>query len=83
MKSITLEEWAQMKFSQPYKLNTLRMWARTGRIYPAPEKVGRDWQVQPNAVYVNPKNPRDVAQKAKPISKYKLVERIHGSQAER
>lgn len=83
MKTITLLEWAEQKFSQPYKLNTLRMWARTGRIYPAPEKIGRDWQVNPNAQYVNPRNPKDVAEKAKPANKYRLLERINGSQTAR
>lgn len=76
MKLITLAEWAESKFSQPYKKGTLWMWARTGRIYPPPEKIGRNWWVKPNAEYVNPHNPKDVAQKAKPESQLKLVERI-------
>lgn len=59
------------------------MWARTGRIYPPAEKIGRNWWVYQNAKYVNPQNPKDVAKKAKPISKYKLAERIHGRQTEK
>lgn len=76
MKLITLAEWAESKFSQPYKKGTLWMWARTGRIYPPPEKIGRNWWVEPNAKYVNPHNLKDVAQKTKPESQLKLVERI-------
>jgi hypothetical protein len=83
MKSITLTEWAESKFSQPYKKGTLWMWARTGRIYPPPKKIGRNWWVNPGAEYVNPHNPKDVAQKAKPISEFNLVERIkHGCKTE-
>lgn len=80
---ITLVEWAAAEFSQPYKKGTLWMWARTGRIYPPAEKIGRNWWVYRGAKYVNPHNPKDVAKKAKPINKYKLAERIHGRQTEK
>ncbi|NIG98877.1 MAG: hypothetical protein G5701_08950 [Serratia symbiotica] len=60
---ITLVEWAAVEFSQPYKKGTLWMGARTGRIDPPAEKIGRNWWVYQKAKYVNPQNPKDVAKK--------------------
>jgi hypothetical protein len=59
-REITLEEWASEKFGEraPH-IGTLRRWARDGKIYPAPRKVGRDWLVRPHADYVT--NYSDIA----------------------
>jgi len=50
---LTLEEWDRKNFSKPHSLNTLRCWARTGQIYPQPQKVGREYQVDENSRYVD------------------------------
>lgn len=54
MSGITLEEWDRRKFDPPHSVSTLRAWARTGRIYPQPERVGREYRVQEDAIYVSP-----------------------------
>jgi predicted site-specific integrase-resolvase len=51
---ITLKAWAQGIFSPPPDIATLRRWARDGLICPAPEKVGRTWYVEKDAVYRQP-----------------------------
>lgn len=59
-QEVPLEEWASAKFGEhaPH-ICTLRRWARDGKIYPAPRKVGRDWLVRPHADYVT--NYSDIA----------------------
>lgn len=51
-KLITLEAWAQDQYGEdaPH-INTLRRWARDGRIMPVPEKHGRTYYVKPDARY--------------------------------
>lgn len=46
---ILLTAWAATRYDPAPSLWTLRKWARDGNISPAPEKVGRDWYVDPNA----------------------------------
>ncbi|MGC0155793.1 excisionase [Chromobacterium vaccinii] len=49
----SLEEWAATKFGRHTPtLCTLRKWARNGSIFPQPQKVGRQWLVEPLAKYV-------------------------------
>jgi len=48
---ILLTAWATRNFDPPPSINTLRQWARTGQIVPAPVKVGRAWMVEENAQY--------------------------------
>jgi hypothetical protein len=48
---ITLEAWAARHFDPPPALPTLRAWARSGHIQPAPVKVGRTWYVDSDATY--------------------------------
>lgn len=52
-QEIKLETWAAAKFGEhaPH-IGTLRRWARDGKIYPVPRKIGRDWMVSPRADYV-------------------------------
>lgn len=49
---ITLEQWGEKNFSVKQSINTLRKWAREGKLNPLPEKRGKSWWVHPNAVYV-------------------------------
>jgi hypothetical protein len=49
---ITLQEWAKAMFSRVPHNNTLLRWVHDGRIQPQPKKIGRVWQVRPNAEYV-------------------------------
>lgn len=48
---ITLHEWARRQFDKPPNRDTLRRWARDFKIYPLPEKVGREYLVTPDAKY--------------------------------
>lgn len=48
---ITLDTWAARHFDPPPTLPTLRTWARSGHIQPAPVKVGRTWYVDSDATY--------------------------------
>lgn len=54
MTKLTLTEWAKDHFRTPPSSNTLRKWAREGRISPAPIKHGRNYYVEPNAHYREP-----------------------------
>ncbi len=48
---ITLEAWAHHQFDPSPKIGTLRAWAASGQIVPAPVKVGRLWMVDEHAEY--------------------------------
>ena len=47
---IPLTEWAARRYAVPPTIETLRRWVRKGQIYPAPERAGRLYQVDENAV---------------------------------
>lgn len=49
MAKITLTAWAARQFDPAPCENTLRIWARNGRIIPAPMKIGRTYYVEPTA----------------------------------
>ncbi|WP_145762150.1 excisionase [Variovorax atrisoli] len=51
-RKITLTAWAAQQFDPPPAENTLRIWARTGRIVPAPTKIGRTYYVEPTARHI-------------------------------
>ncbi|MDI2595559.1 excisionase [Pseudomonas sp. N3-W] len=51
MSKVTLDEWAAAEFKTPPSPNTLRKWAREGRIAPAPIKHGRSYYVESDAHY--------------------------------
>lgn len=52
----TLEQWAAVTYGDMApSITTLRSWARDGRIYPIPEKHGRSYFVDREAVYVSPR----------------------------
>jgi hypothetical protein len=52
---VPLEVWAHDIYGTASPgLNTLRRWAREGKIQPSPKKHGRTYFVQANAEYVEP-----------------------------
>ncbi|HFI5334011.1 TPA: excisionase [Serratia liquefaciens] len=78
-KLLTLEEWSEKTYeSKQPSIKTLRRWARSGNIYPAPEKHGREYRVKPNAIYIQPKsfNLARALQKNGTIEVPPLIERI-------
>lgn len=54
-KLMNLQEWASATYSQPPSLSTLRRWVREGRIYPSPELHGKEYKLEPDSVYVDPR----------------------------
>lgn len=51
IQKIPLSDWAKRHFKTPPHVNTLRKWASTGLIQPAPVKTGRAYMVRPDAQY--------------------------------
>lgn len=49
---ITLHAWATKRYDPPPSAWVLRKWVRAGEIIPAPEKVGRDYYVDENALRI-------------------------------
>lgn len=46
---ITLSAWAAKKYDPIPKGSVLARWRREGQIFPAPERVGREWYVEDSA----------------------------------
>ncbi|MCE1500442.1 excisionase [Enterobacter hormaechei] len=83
-KLLNLQEWAAEVYTTPPSRSTLRRWTREGRIYPAPELHGKEYKVQPDAIYVDPrkKNLRAKPKHTKLPSGGTLLERLtHGEKA--
>ena len=83
-KLLNLQEWAAEVYTTPPSLSTLRRWTREGRIYLAPELHGKEYKVQPDAIYVDPrkKNLRAKPKHTKLPSGGTLLERLtHGEKA--
>ncbi|MCK7405520.1 excisionase [Enterobacter roggenkampii] len=83
-KLLNLQEWAAEVYTTPPSLSTLRRWTREGRIYPAPELHGKEYKVQPDAIYLDPrkKNLRAKPKHTKLLSGGTLLERLtHGEKA--
>lgn len=83
-KLLNLQEWAAEVYTTPPSLSTLRRWTREGRIYPAPELHGKEYKVQPDAIYVDPrkKNLRAKPKHTTLPSGGTLLERLtHGEKA--
>jgi len=56
----TLEAWARAKYGEHApNMDTLRRWAREGKIFPAPQKQGRAYYLPEHAEYVNDYNNSD------------------------
>lgn len=51
---ILLKAWAERKFDPVPSVHTLRALARTDRIEPPPQLVGRDYYVEPDAKLKEP-----------------------------
>lgn len=51
-QKITLVAWAEARFNPPPHHKTLQRWARDGWIYPTPEKFGKSYRVEPDAVFI-------------------------------
>lgn len=66
-KLLNLMEWANEKYSKPPSLSTLRRWVREGRIYPCPELHGREYMLEPDSVYVDPRKSKMVRKMGRPI----------------
>lgn len=49
---ITLSEWAMRNYSPAPSTRTLRAWAKSGQICPAPERVGQRLMVDERAVRI-------------------------------
>ncbi|MCY0772942.1 excisionase [Enterobacter cloacae complex sp. 2022EL-00788] len=83
-KLLNLQEWAAEVYATPPSLSTLRRWTREGRIYPAPELHGKEYKVQPDAIYLDPRK-KNLRAKPKPTklpSGGTLLERLtHGEKA--
>lgn len=54
---ITLEAWIEQTYGGAVKIGTARRWCREGRIYPAPQKHGRQYFLAPEARYTDPHVP--------------------------
>jgi len=55
---ISLEKWGARNYDPPPHIDTIRGWAREGKIYPPPRKVGRAYYVEEHAVHVDDALPR-------------------------
>lgn len=50
---LTLQEWAISVYGEYAPCNaTLYSWTKNGFIQPSPQKTGRRWFVEPDAIYV-------------------------------
>lgn len=56
-KQIPLETWAARHYDPPPSIRTLRAWAKSGRIHPEPQMVGREYRVIESATYIPPARP--------------------------
>jgi hypothetical protein len=53
-KLTTLEAWGRAKYGEHVpNMDTLRRWAREGKIHPAPKKQGRAYFLPEHAEYVD------------------------------
>ena len=51
-KKIPLKTWAAERFDPPPNIKTVQRWARDCWIYPVPEKVGKSYWVEPDAIFI-------------------------------
>lgn len=65
---ILLSAWAATQYSPPPSAWTLRQWARNGEIWPAPERAGKHW-------YVDPRARRQTAQRPSVVERMQQHER--------
>lgn len=48
-KLVPISAWAASRYDPPPSAWVLRKWCRAGEIFPAPERVGKEWYVAENA----------------------------------
>lgn len=77
-KLLNLQEWASATYSQPPSPSTLRRWVREGRIYPCPQLHGKEYKLEPDSVYVDPRKSKMVRKPAytKPPKNGTLLEKL-------
>ncbi|HCT6317996.1 TPA: excisionase [Proteus mirabilis] len=59
MKRITLSEWNNKYFANPRSQRQLSRYIKEGRLYPAPKKVGREYELEPWTILTNDKMVRE------------------------
>lgn len=70
---VTLDDWNEQYFAKPRTRKSLYNYIREGKIQPPPIKVGRSYEVEKDAVFVN-----DWEQ-----IPYSVLERINGQKKEK
>lgn len=73
MARITLTEWNLQYFAKPRRPRTLYLYIQNGKIFPAPIKVGRDYEVEESAILLDGNSISNTSV---------LMERINGKKAE-
>lgn len=73
MKKITLSKWNNEYFARPRTPRTLYQYVKDGKIFPAPVKVGREYEVEPTAILIDNECITDTNS---------LMERINGQKTE-
>lgn len=48
---IRLNDWLKSHFEPAQAIRTARIWAKQGKIYPPPTKVGRAYYVEETAIF--------------------------------
>lgn len=51
---ITLAAWLEANYGTAVKIATARAWITAGKIQPTPQKIGREYFVEPAARYTEP-----------------------------
>jgi hypothetical protein len=60
-KLLTIEEWANRRYSSPPSKRTLRRWIKDAKIVPVPKKEGRRYVVSEHAQFVDWSDPDSAA----------------------
>lgn len=50
---VTLKEWNKKYFARPRSARQLSRYIQDGKIYPAPVKIGREYEVDSEAILLN------------------------------
>lgn len=53
MKRLTLDEWNNNFFARPRSRRSLYRYIKEGKIFPAPIKVGRDYEIESTAILLD------------------------------
>lgn len=67
---VTLQQWATSVFGEYAPCGaTLYSWAKNGFIQPSPQKAGRRWFVEPDALYVGQQVQPEIPTTSNPVLK--------------